>query len=160
MPRSAAATPREYLERQPPDRRATLERVRAVVLANLPAGYEEMMAFGTLTYGIPLSRYPDTYNGQPLTYLALANQKNYLALYMMSAYGHGPILERVKAAFKARGLKLDMGKSCIRFKTADDLPLEELGAIIAAIPAERWIAIYEASRSRAKKPAKKRKAAR
>jgi hypothetical protein len=168
MKQPTAKTAREYLAQQPPDRRATLERVRDVILANLPAGYEEMMGWSALTYAIPLSRYPKTYNGEPLCYLAMANQKNYIALYMMSAYGHGPILDRVRAAFKARGLKLDMGKSCIRFKTPEDLPLEELGEIIGLIPAEQWIAICESARSKPKtgrsaKPKKrpvKRKASR
>ena len=161
MKQPTAKTAREYLQQLPPDRRATLERVRKVILANLPAGYEEMMGWGALTYAIPLSRYPGTYNGEPLCYLAMANQKHYVALYMMSAYGHGPILERVQAAFKTRGLKLDMGKSCIRFKTPEDLPLEELGEIIGLIPAEQWIAIYESSRATTKtKPKTKRKASR
>jgi hypothetical protein len=162
MKQPAAKTAREYLDQQSPDRRATLERVRDVILANLPAGYEEMMGWGAMTYAIPLSRYANTYNGEPLCYLAMANQKNYVALYLMSAYGHGPILARVKAAFKANGLKLDMGKSCIRFRTAEDLPLRELGDIIAQIPSEKWIEIYETNRGKAvrrKGGTKKRKGA-
>jgi hypothetical protein len=151
MKQPAAQTAREYLERLPSDRRAALERVRHVILRHLPNGYEEMMAYGALMYAIPLARYPNTYNRQPLAYIGLANQKRYIALYLMSAYGDGPTLQRVKAAFKAKGLKLDMGKSCIRFKTPDDLPLEELGPIIAAIPAEQWIQIYESSRGTKKK---------
>lgn len=159
MKQAAAKTAREYLDRQPADRRATLERVRDVILANLPSGYEEMIGFGVLNYAVPLSRFPGTYNGQPLCYLALANQKHYLALYLMSAYGDGPTLERVQRAFTARGLKLDMGKSCIRFRTPDDLPLDELGDIIAAIPAEKWIAIYESSRGKTKRLTKKKPSA-
>jgi hypothetical protein len=124
--------------------------VRDVVLRNLPDGYRESMAFGMIGYGIPLERYPDTYNKQPLAYAAIAAQKNYYALYLMGAYS-GEQEQAVRDAFQAAGKKLDMGKSCIRFKKLDDLPLEALGRIVAATPPDAFIAQYEAAKAAAKK---------
>ncbi len=97
-------------------------------------------------YSVPLEDYPDTYNKQPLCYVALAAHKNYCSLYLMSCYGHNPHLEILKTGFKKAGKKLDMGKSCVRFKTLDDLPLDTIGALIASIPPTKWIQIYEQSR--------------
>jgi hypothetical protein len=101
-----------------------------------------------LNYGIPLSRFPNTYNGQPLCYAALAAQKNYCSLYLMSVYGDKKHEAKLRDGFKAAGKKLDMGKSCVRFKSSDDLPLDVVGDLIASVPVEKWIAIYEASRKR------------
>jgi uncharacterized protein YdhG (YjbR/CyaY superfamily) len=150
MATSKATTVDAYLAELPEDRRAVVSAVRDVVLRNLPEGYRESMAFGMIGYGIPLERYPDTYNGQPLAYAALAAQKNYYALYLLSTYT-GAQEAAVREAFAAAGKKLDMGKSCIRFKTLDDLPLEALGRIIAATPPEAHIAAYEAARQGAAK---------
>lgn len=147
MASSKAATVEEYLAELPEDRRAVVSAVREVVLRNLPAGYRESMSYGMIGYGIPLERYPDTYNGQPLAYAALAAQKNYYSLYLMNVYAEEG--ERaLRNAFAAAGKKLDMGKSCIRFRRLDDLPLEVIGRIIAATPPEAYIAHYEASRAR------------
>lgn len=132
----------------PPERRETLARVREVIVRNLPAGYRESMSFGMISYGIPLERYPNTYNKQPLAYAALAAQKNYNALYLMSAYQDSDAEAQLRAAFAEAGLKLDMGKSCIRFKRAEDLPLPAIGELIAATPPEAHIAAYEAARRR------------
>ena len=149
MATSKAATVDAYLAELPEDRRAVVSAVRDVVLRNLPEGYRESMAFGMIGYGIPLERYPDTYNRQPLAYAAIAAQKNYYALYLMSAYT-GEQEQAIRDAFEAAGKKLDMGKSCIRFRKLDDLPLEALGRIIAATPPEAYIAQYEAVRAGAK----------
>jgi uncharacterized protein YdhG (YjbR/CyaY superfamily) len=146
MASSKAATVQEYLAELPEDRRAVVAAVRDVVLRSIPAGYQESMAFGMIGYGVPLERYPDTYNGQPLAYAAIAAQKNYYALYLMSAYT-GAQEQAVREAFAAAGKKLDMGKSCIRFKKLDDLPLDALGRIIAATPPDAFIAQYEAARA-------------
>lgn len=146
MATSKAATVQEYLQELPEDRRAVVSAVREMVVRNLPAGYTETMLWGMITYSIPLERYPDTYNKQPLSYAALAAQKNYYALYLMSAYG-GEQEQDVRDAFAAAGKKLDMGKSCIRFRKLDDLPLEALGRIIAATPPEAYIARYESVRA-------------
>ena len=146
MAASAAATVDEYLESLPPERRAVVSAVRDVILRNLPQGYRETMSFGMIGYGIPLERYPNTYNRQPLAYAALAAQKNHYALYLMSAYQDSDDEARLRRDFAEAGKKLDMGKSCIRFRALDDLPLDAIARAIAAVPPEEHIARYEASR--------------
>ena len=128
-----------YLASLPEDRRAELERVRRVVRDHLPAGYEEGMGYGMICYTVPLSVYPDTYNEQPLCYAALASQKNYLSLHLMRVSGDPKQERQLRDAFAAAGKKLDMGKSCIRFKRADDLPLDTIGDLVGSTPMERWI---------------------
>lgn len=145
MASSKADTVDAYLAELPEDRRAVVSAVRDMVVRNLPEGYRETMAYGMIGYGIPLERYPHTYNKQPLSYAAIAAQKNYYALYLMGTYT-GEQEQAVRDAFAAAGKKLDMGKSCIRFKKLDDLPLDALGRIIAATPPEAYIARYEAAR--------------
>jgi hypothetical protein len=148
MAKSSAATVDEYLASLPEDRRATLSEVREVVLRNLPAGYVEAMNWGLISYEIPLERYPRTYNRQPLTYAALGSQKNYCAVYLMGVYGDGDQARRFKEAFRAAGKKLDMGKSCVHFRTPDDLALDAIGKVIASTTPDQYIAIYEKSRER------------
>ena len=148
MASSKAATVDEYLRELPDDRRAVVSAVRDVVLRHLPEGYRESMSYGMIGYGIPLERYPHTYNKQPLAYAALAAQKNFSALYVMCAYQDSAQERALRDAFAAAGKKLDMGKSCIRFKKLDDLPLEALGRIIAATPPDAYIAQYEAARAK------------
>jgi hypothetical protein len=104
------------------------------------------MNWGMISYELPLSSYPRTYNGQPLSYVALAAQKNHYALYLMHAYPGSEQGKQLAEAFKRAGKKLDMGKSCLRFKALDDLPLEEVGRVIASTPPEKLIAQYEAAR--------------
>jgi hypothetical protein len=141
--RTNATTVESYLNELPEDRRAVVSAVREVVRRHLPAGYVESMAWGIITYGIPLERYPDTYNGQPLGIAALGAQKNYYSLYLMNAYQNPEIGKRLRDAFEAAGKKLDMGKACVRFRKLDDLPLEAIGEIIASTPPEVFIACYE-----------------
>jgi len=148
MASSTATTVDPYLDALPPDRRHVLSVVRAVVREHLPKGYREGMNWGMICYEIPLERYPKTYNGQPLAYVGLAAQKHYNALYLMGVYGDPTLEARLRDAFAAAGKKLDMGKSCLRFRTLDDLPLDAIGEIIATVPPERLIAQYEASRTR------------
>jgi hypothetical protein len=146
MQNKTAKSADEYLDDLPADRRNAIAAVRAVVRKNLPKGYSEFVSWGMINYGVPLSRFPNTGNGQPLCYAALAAQKNYCSLYLMSVYGDKKQEARLRDGFKAAGKKLDMGKSCVRFKTPDDLPLDVVGELIAAVPAEQWIEIYERSR--------------
>jgi len=142
--RSNAATVSEYLHALPDDRRAVVSAVRDVILEHLPAGYQESMSWGAISYEVPLSRYPKTYNGQPLSYAALAAQKNYYALYLMGAYvGDGEPARLLKDGFAKAGKKLDMGKSCVRFKTLDDLPLDVIGRVVASTPPDAFIREYE-----------------
>jgi len=140
------ASVEEYIASLPDDRRREVERVRQVVKRNLPAGYEEGIGFGMICYSVPLGAYRDTYNKQPLMYAALASQKNYLSLYLMPLYPDGTLDKRVRDAFAAAGKRLDMGKSCIRFKRAADLDLDVVGDVVAAVPMERWIEIAKSVR--------------
>ena len=146
MAQSKAKTPAAYLKELPADRRREVARVREMVRKHLPAGYRETMNWGMITYEVPLERHPKTYNGQPLCFAGLAAQKNHLSLYFMPV--DAAALARLKAAFEKAGKKLDMGKSCIRFKRADDLPLDALGAEIAAVPVDKFVSYVEASRRR------------
>lgn len=150
MVKSAASSVDEYLEGLPEDRRAVIEEVRKLIRKNLPKGYEESVTSGMLSYEIPLARYPKTYNKQPLPYLALGAQKNYYALYMMGAYSDPAQTKALQDGFQKAGKKLDMGKSCVRFKKLDDLDVSTLAKVIASTPPEKFIELYEASR-----PAKK-----
>ena len=140
------ASVEEYLASLPADRRGEVERVRRVVKQNLPAGYEEAIGFGMICYSVPLGAYRDTYNKHPLMYAALASQKNYLSLYLMPVYPDSALDKRLRDAFAAAGKRLDMGKSCIRFKRADDLPLDAIGDVVASVPMERWIEIAKSVR--------------
>jgi hypothetical protein len=141
-----AATVADYLAQLPEDRRTTIATVRDVILRHLPDGYEEMIGWGAITYAIPLEKYPDTYNKQPLCVAALAANKNYCSIYLMAAYGDGATRQSLEAAFKKAGKKLKMGKACVRFRTADDLPLDVVGAAIGALAPAKYIGIYEGSR--------------
>jgi hypothetical protein len=146
MVQSNARTVDEYLESLPEDRQKILTTVRAVILDNLPEGYEEGMLFGMIGYFIPLSRYPDTYNRQPLAYVSLASQKNHVSLYLNGVYGDRVLEERFRSEWAATGKKLNMGKSCVRFRKLDDIPLEVVGRSIATTSVDGYIEIYERSR--------------
>lgn len=148
MSKSKAATVENYLAELPPERRAVVSAVRDVVRRSLPKGYSEGMSFGMIGYGVPLSRYPDTYNGQPLGYVALAAQKNYYALYLMGPYMDAKQGKQLAEAFRQAGKKMDMGKSCLRFKKLDDLPLEAIGRVIASTTPEQLIAHHEAAHAK------------
>ena len=147
MAGSKAATPDEYLAELPPERRAVLSAVRDLVRANLPDGYRECMNWGMISYEVPLERYPHTYNGQPLSYAALAAQKNHYALYLPCVYQDPAEAAWLADEFARAGKRLDMGKSCLRFRGLDGLALDAVAATIARTPPERFIALYEASRS-------------
>jgi len=120
--------------------------VRALVNKHIPSGYDECIVWGTIGWTIPLSRYPETYNQQPICYVALSSQKNYCVLYLFGPSWSGRQLEQLKGAFKAAGKKLDMGKCFVHFESPGDLPLEAIGKLISAISSEQWIEMYEESR--------------
>jgi hypothetical protein len=146
--KSSAPTVRQYLDELPEDRRAVVEAVREMVLHNLPEGYRESMRWGMISYEIPLERYPETYNGQPLSYIALAAQKNNYALYLTNVYQDPGQEARLREGFKKAGKKLDMGKSCLRFKKLDDLPMNVLAEVVASTPPDALIARHEAARQK------------
>ena len=149
-PASHIKTPAQYIASLPADRAKTIATVRTLVNKYIPSGYDECLVWGTIGWTIPLSRYPDTYNQQPITYVALSSQKSYCSLYLMGAFWSASQLEQLKVAFNAAGKKLDMGKCCVHFESPDDLPLEAIGKLISAISSEKWIKMYEQSRLKTK----------
>lgn len=148
MASSNAPSVRAYLEALPAERRKVVSAVRDVVRKHLPEGYVEKMSYGMIGYEIPLEKYPDTYNGQPLCYAGLAAQKNHYSLYLMTGYSNPKGAEWIASEFKKRGKKLDMGKSCLRFRSIDDLPLDVVGEFVAATPPAEFIKQYEKSRGK------------
>jgi hypothetical protein len=145
---SKASTVAKYLSELPPDRRAAVEAVRRVILASIDRdNVEEGMQYGMIGYFIPYSVYPPGYHckpKQPLPYICLASQKNYLSLYMMGLYDGTAEAQAFRDAWIKAGKKLDMGKSCIRFKRADDLALDVIATTIRNTPIDAYIARYEA----------------
>jgi hypothetical protein len=148
---SKARTVTEYLDSLSPEQRAAIQGLRKVIKKNLPRGYEEAMAFGMIGYQVPLSRYPDTYNQQPLGVAAIAAHKRYLSLYLMSIYGSPEHRAWFEGAWKKTGKKLDLGGSCVRFKSLDDVPLDVVGEAIGRVPVDRCIEMYERWRAGAKR---------
>jgi hypothetical protein len=168
---SKAKTVAEYLAELSPDRRQAIEGVRQVILANLDRGFEEGMQCGMIGYYVPHSVYPPGYHcdpTQPLPFACLASQKNYLSLYLMCVYGSPTQRQAFEKAWRASGKKLNMGKSCVRFKQLSDLPLDVIAQTIRRMTAKKFIAGYEAAlagtktakKRPAKRPTKKRAAAR
>ena len=144
--RSEANSVEQYLEELPVDRRDAIETVRDTILDNLPEGYVEEMNWGMITYSVPLETYPTTYNGQPLMYAALASQKNHMAIYLSGVYADEERREAFLDRYRETGKRLDMGKSCVRFRRIDDLPVELIGDTIAGIDVDTFIEVYEAGR--------------
>lgn len=142
---SAAPTVDAYLSELPPERREVATMLRALIRRHLPEGYAEAMTWGMPTYEVPLARCPDTYNGKPLAYVAFAAQKNNYALYLMRVHAGSAGEQTLRAAAAAMGVRLDMGKSCLRFRTLDQLPLDAIGALIASHPVDDCIAFYRAA---------------
>ena len=154
---SKATTVRQYLAELPSDRRAAVEAVRAVIRQNLDADYEEGMQYGMIGFYVPHRVYPPGYHcdpKQPLPFACLASQKNYLSLYLGCVYGDSPLARWFHEAWAKTGKQLDMGKSCIRFKKAEDLALDVIGEAIRRVPARKFIAYYESAiKSSRRKPA-------
>jgi uncharacterized protein YdhG (YjbR/CyaY superfamily) len=148
MVSSKAATPEAYIAELPPERQELVARIRDIVNANLPDGYVERMSWGMIGWELPLERYPDTYNGQPLVYAGLAAQKNHTALYLNGVYASQERTRRMTEAWAAAGKKLDMGKSCLRFKRADQLAEHVLAETIGSVPVDVFVAEYEAGRQK------------
>lgn len=144
---SSAKTPEEYLTELEPARREAISAVRNVILENLPDGYEEVMQFGMIAYVVPFNAFSDTYNGQPLMYMALASQKQYMSLYLTSVYADESVSDWFRQRYLASGKRLNMGKSCVRFRKLEDLPLDLVGEVAALTPLERFVEEARASRS-------------
>jgi hypothetical protein len=145
--RSEAKTPGEYLASLPEDRKAAVTELRKAVIKNLPEGFKEIMNYGMLGYVVPHSKYPNGYHcdpKQPLPFMNIASQKNFVALYHMGIYGDAKLLKWFTDEYpKHSKTKLDMGKSCIRFKKPDQIPYKLVGELASKITPEKWIEIYE-----------------
>jgi hypothetical protein len=144
---SSAATVSEYMNTLPEERKAAMQQLRATITAHLPAGFEETMSYGMIGYVIPLSSYPNGYHckaNEPLPLMNIASQKNFIALYHMGIYGSPELLAWFQAEYpKHCSSKLDMGKSCIRFKKMDQSPYALIAQLCEKLSPEAWIAQYE-----------------
>lgn len=144
---STAKTPEEYLEELPVERKEAFNKLRTLFLENLPAGFEEQMSYGMIGFVVPHSIYPNGYHCDPklpLPFAALASQKNFIALYHMGIYAKPELLDWFVAEYpKHSKQKLDMGKSCMRFKKMDQIPFDLLAELLKKMAVEDWISIYE-----------------
>jgi hypothetical protein len=148
---SKATAVADYLEELPADRRSEVEAVRSVVNEHLNPGFEEGMQYGMIGWFVPHSVYPPGYHcdpKQPLPFVSLASQKNHLSLYLMCLFGDTDRMGWFREAWAATGKKLDMGKSCIRFKKAEALALDVIGDAIAGVTVEKLVASYEEARTK------------
>lgn len=146
--RSDAATVEEYLEGLPEERREAVSAVRSAILDRLPDGYAEEMRWGMISYDVPLAVQPDTYNGKPLMYAALASQKRHMAVYLSGVYADPVAREDFEEAYRATGKRVDMGKSCVRFRRLEDLPLDVIGDAVARYPIDTFVDLYNHARRR------------
>ena len=146
---SKATSPKQYLEELPEDRKTPVSKLRQQILDNLPKGIEEAMNYGMLGYVVPHSVYPDGYHcnpKDPLPFMNLASQKNFVAVYSMVLYSRKDLMDWFTSEYAKRcKYKLDMGKSCIRFKRMDDIPFDLIGELTAKVSTEEWIDIYESA---------------
>lgn len=144
---SKATTVEDYLSELPPERQAALERLRAQITKNLPPGFVEQMQWGMVGYVVPHSMYPAGYHtdpAQPLPFLAIASQKSQIAVYHMGIYADPKLLAWFTTEHaRATARKLDMGKSCIRYKTPEDIPFELIGSLAGKVTPKQWIERYE-----------------
>lgn len=148
---SDAKAVEDYLAELPADRFEAITQLREVILDRIPDGYEEAMNWGMITYQVPLSTYPDTYNKKPLMYAALASQKNHFAVYLSGIYQDDGKRDNFLEAYKDTGKRLDVGQSCVRFRKIEDVPFDVIGDAIAAIPVNEFVAVAKAVRASAKK---------
>ena len=158
MATSTAATPDEYVASLPEDRRRIVSAIRETINSNLPDGYREGMSYGMIGWYVPLETFPDTYNGQPLGLVGLASQKNYVALYLNSVYSDPSTETWFLDRYAATGKKLNMGKSCVRYRHLDEVSLEVIGETIARADLESFTGSLERVRGSARKSRKSRKA--
>lgn len=143
---TGVTTVQDYLAGLSDERREAVDAVRQVILDNLPNGFKEGIQYRMISYFVPLERYPDTYNRQPLAFASLASQKNFVSVYLHGLYSDAEATDWFVEEYKTTGKKLDMGKSCVRFKKLDDLPLDLIGEAVARDSVDDFIARYEASR--------------
>ena len=144
---SKATSPEEYIDEMPEERKKAFAKLRSVIKKNLPKGFREGMGYGMMGWSVPHSVYPPGYHcnpNNPLPFMSIASQKNFIAVYHMGVYADPALLKWFTTAHaKASNKRLDMGKSCIRYKNPGDIPFELIGELASKITPEEWIAIYE-----------------
>lgn len=144
---SDAKTPEGYINTLPQDRKEAITKLRNVILDNLPKGFSETMGYGMLAYVIPHSIYPDGYHCDPKTplpFMSVASQKNFVAIYHMGIYANKELLDWFLDEYpKYCKRKIDMGKSCIRFKKIEEIPFALIGELASKMSVDKWIEIYE-----------------
>ncbi|WP_378180623.1 DUF1801 domain-containing protein [Aquimarina sp. SS2-1] len=142
-----ATTPDEYIEAIPEDRKEVMQNLRKTILNNLPEGYSEQITYGMIGYVVPHEIYPDGYHCDPklpLPFMSIASQKNFIALYHSGIYANKELMDWFVCEYpKYVKTKLDMGKSCIRFKKIDQIPLKLIGELVTKLSVEAWIDMYE-----------------
>ena len=146
---SKAQSPEEYISEIPEERKAAIEKLRAVILKNLPQGFEEGMSYGMIGYYVPHSIYPKGYHCDtklPLPFMSFASQKNSVNFYHMGIYANKELYDWFVCEYpKHSNKKLDMGKSCVRFKKVEDIPFDLIGELVQKTSVENWIDTYEAA---------------
>ncbi|MBX2823753.1 MAG: DUF1801 domain-containing protein [Gammaproteobacteria bacterium] len=146
-----ASTPKEYLDQLPAERQPVMRKIRTALRKNLPKGFKEEINYNMIGYVVPHRLYPDGYHVNPelpLPFINLASQKSFIALYHMGIYSDPKLLEWFKREYENRVEgKLDMGKSCIRFKKPERVPIDLIGELAAKVTPEQWIKLYEKSRA-------------
>ncbi|MDK2771043.1 MAG: DUF1801 domain-containing protein [Flavobacterium haoranii] len=146
---SSATSPEQYINEAPEDRREALEKLRTTILENLPKGFQEGMGYGMIGYSVPHTIYPAGYHCDPKTplpFMSFASQKNSINFYHMGIYADKQLYDWFVDEFpKHSKKKLDMGKSCMRFKKVEDIPFELLGELSKKMTPEQWISIYESA---------------
>ena len=144
-----ANSPEEYISKVPEDRKEAMSKLRQTILKNLPKGFSEGMNYGMIGYFVPHSLYPAGYHcdpKQPLPFMNIASQKNFIAVYHMGMYAKKELLDWFTKEYpKHTNKKLDMGKSCLRFKKVEDIPYKLIGELTKKMSAAEWIKIYEAN---------------
>jgi uncharacterized protein YdhG (YjbR/CyaY superfamily) len=146
---SKATTPDQYIAELPEERKEAMTKLRNVILKNLPKGFEEMMGYGMMGYAVPHKLYPSGYHcdpKQPLPFMGMASQKNFISFYHMGMYADEKLLKWFQAEYpKHCKTKLDMGKSCIRFKKPENIPYDLLAELCKKMTPQQWIELYEKS---------------
>ena len=156
MVSSTAKTPKEYIDDLPDDRRDTIKKFRTLIRKSLPKGYKEAMRYGMLSYEVPLSVCPDTYNGEPLMYAGLASQKKHYGVYLCGMYVIPEVQKKLVTEWKKRGTRLDMGKSCLRIQSWEKCEPDLIADAIASVSMKKFVAAMSAATNTSKKKSGKK----
>ena len=144
-----ANSPADYISKVPEERQAAMKKLRKTIKKHLPKGFKEQMSYGMIGYVVPKSTYPDGYHCDPklpLPFMNIASQKNFIALYHLGIYAHPPLYDWfVKEYPNHCSRKLDMGKSCVRFKKIEEIPYDLVGELVSKMDLDQWISIYESN---------------